>query len=181
MFTKSWFRCAFVASLIVAIGLATWWFLANPRFNAFAQDTSKPLAKPPEGQTFVGSKVCASCHLEQFMTWKQSKHAKSYEILPAKYRADAACLKCHSTGHGEKTGFENIEATPGLQGTSCEACHSQGSKHAEIAKSFGNKKLGKDEEAFVRSTIFKVQPKNVCVECHVTRGHKKHPDYEKAN
>ena len=89
-------------------------------------------------------------------------------------------MKCHSTGHGQQAGFTSIDATPGLQGTSCEACHAQGSKHAEIAKSFGNKKLGKDEEAYVRSTIYKVQPKNVCVECHITRGHKKHPDYEKA-
>jgi len=146
---------------------------------ALLAQAPKPLDKPPAGQTFVGAKVCSSCHLDQYLTWRQQKHAKAFEILPEKYRADKSCLKCHATGLGEKDGFESLESTPNLVGASCEACHAQGSKHAEIAKSFGNKKLDKDEEAYVRSTIYKMQPKNVCVDCHITRAHKKHPDYDK--
>lgn len=139
----------------------------------------KPLAKPPGGQTFVGSKGCSSCHFDQFMTWRETKHAKGFDILPAKYQEDKSCLKCHTTGHGQDTGFVSKATTPGLAGTSCESCHGPGSKHTEIAKSFGKKKLSKEEETFVRSTIYLVQPKNVCVECHVSRAHKKHPAYEK--
>jgi hypothetical protein len=139
----------------------------------------KPLDKPPEGQTFIGSKACSACHLDQFLTWRQTKHAKAFEILPDKYKTDKSCLKCHATGLGEKNGFESIEATPNLAGTSCESCHAAGSKHAEIAKTFTGKKLSKDEEAYVRSTIYKMQPKNVCVDCHITRAHKKHPEYQK--
>lgn len=144
-----------------------------------APQAPKPLAKPPENQTFVGTKACAACHLDQFLTWKDTKHAKAFEILPEKYKTDASCLKCHTTGFGTEGGFKDVEATPALVGAACETCHGPGSKHAEIAKTFANKKLDKDEQAYVRSTIWKMQPKNVCVDCHLTRAHKKHPDYEK--
>lgn len=139
----------------------------------------EPLAKPPEGQTFVGAKTCSACHLDQFMDWRGTKHAKGFDMLPAKYRQDASCLKCHTTGFGDPTGFKSIEATPALAGASCESCHGPGSKHGEIAKGFGQKKLDKAEEAYVRSTIHRMQPKNVCVDCHLTRAHKKHPPYDK--
>jgi hypothetical protein len=179
MFAKTSLKCGFAVICTAATVSGAWWLLGLPRQNASAQDAAKPFAQPPEGQTYVGSKVCASCHLEQYSVWKQTKHAKGFEILPAKYRADESCLKCHSTGHGEKSGFVSIDATPALQGTSCEACHTAGSKHAEIAKSFGNKKLGKDEEAYVRSSIYKLRPKNACIECHIDKAHKKHPPYDK--
>lgn len=139
----------------------------------------QPLAEPPEGQTYIGTKECASCHFEQFMSWRTTPHAKGFEILPEKYRGDASCLKCHTTGHGTPTGFTSLQATPNLVGTSCEACHGPGSKHAEVAKAFGQKALGEQEEAQVRSTIHLMQPKNVCVKCHMAQSHKKHPAFDK--
>lgn len=139
----------------------------------------QPLAKPPEGQTFVGSKECSSCHFDQYLTWRKTKHSKAFEILPAKYHNDASCLKCHATGHGEETGFKSLTATSGLVGASCESCHGPGSKHVEIAKSYGQKKLTEQEQAYVSSTIWLMQEKNVCVECHLTRAHKPHPPYDK--
>lgn len=139
----------------------------------------KPLDKPPEGQTYMGSKDCAACHLDQFLDWKGTKHAKAFEVLPEKYRADKTCLKCHTTGFGEATGFKSLEETPGLVAATCESCHGPGSKHSATAKQFGNKKLSDDEKKFVASTIHKMQPRNVCVDCHLTRAHKKHPPYDK--
>lgn len=139
----------------------------------------QPLAQPPEGQTYVGTKECAACHFEQFMTWKTTLHAKGFEILPAKYRGDDSCLKCHTTGHGQPTGFTSLQQTPNLVGTACEACHGPGSKHAEVAKTFGQKKLTEQEQAYVRSTIHRIQTKNVCVECHLAQTHKPHPKYDK--
>jgi hypothetical protein len=139
----------------------------------------KKLDKPPAGQTFIGSKECASCHFDQFLSWRDTKHAKAFDMLPAKYQDDKTCLKCHTTGHGEASGFVSKAQTPALVGASCESCHGPGSKHAEIAKSYGKKKLAKDEEEYVRSTIHLMQPKNVCVDCHLSRAHKKHPTYEK--
>jgi hypothetical protein len=137
-----------------------------------------PLAKPPEDQTYIGAKQCASCHFDQFLKWRQTKHAKGFDILPAKYKSDASCLKCHTTGFGEKSGFKDAK-TLDLAGTSCEACHGAGSKHAEIAKGFGGKKLTKDEEAYVRSTTHKILPGNACVACHVAQSHQAHPKYDK--
>jgi hypothetical protein len=139
----------------------------------------EPLAEPPADQTYVGSKECASCHFDQFMEWRTTPHAKGFEILTAKYRADGSCLKCHSTGYGEPTGFKSLQQTPNLAGTTCEACHGPGSKHAEVAKSFGNQKLSKEDEAYVRSTIHLMLPQNVCVQCHMAQRHKQHPPYEK--
>jgi hypothetical protein len=144
----------------------------------YAQDL-KPLDKPPAGQTFVGEKVCASCHFEQDLTWRKSKHSKAFEILPAKYRADKSCLECHATGYGQATGFTSLEATPALVGTSCEACHGPGSKHTEIAKQFTGKELSDAQKKYVGSSIYRMQPKNVCVGCHLIQTHKKHPDYVK--
>lgn len=139
----------------------------------------EPLEKPPEGQTYVGSRECASCHFEQFMSWRNTPHAKGFEILPEKYRTEAACLKCHSTGHGQATGFTSLAATPNLGGTTCEACHGPGSKHAEIAKSFGQNQLNEQQQAYVRSTIHRMLPKNVCAECHSAQAHKAHPNFDK--
>jgi hypothetical protein len=137
-----------------------------------------PLAKPPENQTYIGAKQCQACHFDQFLAWRQTKHAKAFEILPAKYKADASCLKCHTTGHGQATGYSGPK-TPDLVGTSCEACHGPGSEHAKIAKTYAGKKLAKDEEAYVRSTTHKILPGNACIACHMGQAHKKHPPYDK--
>ncbi len=139
----------------------------------------QPLAQPPEGQTFVGSRECAACHFEQFNAWRSTPHAKAFDILPAKYKTDPNCLKCHTTGFGQPGGFKSQADTPNLVGNTCENCHGPGSKHAEVAKSFGQKQLSAEETAYVKSTIYKMLPKNVCVDCHLATSHKKHPAYDK--
>jgi hypothetical protein len=113
------------------------------------------------------------------MDWKKTSHSKAFEILPAKYRTDADCLKCHTTGFGEPTGFTTLAATANLAGTSCEACHGPGSEHSAIAKKFGNKKLTEEEEKTVRGSIFKVRTDNACIGCHQTKAHKEHPKFDK--
>jgi hypothetical protein len=157
--------------LVAAISLSTLF-----REPTIAQ---QPLAQPPAGQTFVGNKECAACHFDQFMTWRKSPHAKAFDILPAKYRTDASCLKCHSTGFGQPTGFTSLQQTPNLAANGCENCHGPGSKHAEVAKSYGQKKLSEQEQKYVRSTIYRMQPKNVCVDCHLASTHKQHPKFDK--
>jgi hypothetical protein len=134
---------------------------------------------PSSGQTFIGTQKCAACHFEQFTVWKQTKHSKAFDILPAKYKADASCLKCHSTGFGEPTGFKDATTTS-LAGTSCEACHGPGSKHAEVTKQFAKKKkLAEDEEKIARESIHKIPTTNACVTCHAEKGHKPHPKFDK--
>src|SRR5262245_14537201 len=146
-----------------------------------ARPIGEPAQKddPRKDQTFIGTQKCAACHFEQFTIWKQTKHAKAFEILPAKYKNDASCLKCHSTGFGEPTGFKDATTT-NLAGTTCEACHGPGSKHAEVTKPLAKKKnLSEDEEKTARGSIHKMLPTNVCVTCHADKGHKPHPKYDK--
>lgn len=130
---------------------------------------------PPADQQYTGTKQCAACHFDQFMKWKTIKHAKTFDLLPAKYQADVKCLPCHTTGFGQPTGFKTAAASADLKGTTCEACHGPGSKHGEIAKQFANQKLTPEQEKTVRDSIWKVLPKNVCVACHVVQGHHDSP------
>jgi hypothetical protein len=173
-----WLLAAF--GLLTAILLLT--FIRQPTVaqqpapQAGAQQAEPPA---PANQNYVGTKECAACHFDQFMAWRQTPHAKAFEIMPAKYQTDATCLKCHATGHGTPTGFTSLQATPNLVGNSCEGCHGPGSVHTELAKSFGQKKLTPQEESQVRDSIWMMLPKNVCVECHLATAHKAHPPYDK--
>lgn len=136
---------------------------------------------PPEGQTYIGSKRCSACHFKEFTAWKKSKHAKeAWESVPAKYRTNAECLACHTTGFGRETGFKDLAATPNLVGASCESCHGAGSEHETICKTLTDKKqLTPEEEKQARDSIYRMQPHNVCATCHASRGHKEHPKYTK--
>lgn len=151
-----------VALLMAVLG-ANW---ARAEEAAEAQEPA-----PPAGQTYIGVKQCASCHFEQFMKWKTTKHATTFDLLPEKYQTDAKCLKCHATGFGEATGFKSAAESADLKGTTCEVCHGPGSKHAEIAKEFANQKLTPEQEKAVRDSTWLMLPKNVCVECHRVQGH----------
>jgi len=140
---------------------------------------TSPEPAPPAGQTYIGVKKCAACHFDQHLVWRKDKHAKAFDILPDKYKEDASCLKCHTTGYGEATGYKTAADT-NLAGTTCEACHGPGSQHAEICKPLANfDKLSKEQEKVARDSIYRMLPRNVCVTCHTSKGHKAHPKYEK--
>ena len=84
---------------------------------------------------FLGDRGCVSCHGEVWRQWKETRHARAVESLKKRRREkDGECLKCHTTGSGfENTvgGFESLEATPGMAGVQCEACHGPGARHAQ--------------------------------------------------
>ena len=127
---------------------------------------------------------CSSCHFKQYMSWKKTKHAATFANMPAKYQADAECVKCHVTGYGKKSGYAGgtaPEVLQGLLGVTCEACHGPGSAHEEASKPFANvKKLSPEQEKTARDSIWKILPGNICSQCHITQGHQEHPKYEKA-
>ena len=130
-----------------------------------------PEPTPPSGQTYIGTKKCSACHFDQFLKWRTSKHAKSFDLLTSKYQNDEKCLKCHTTGYGTETGYKTI-ADRDLQGTSCEACHGPGSIHETVAKKYANQKLTPDQEKEVRDSIWMILPRNACISCHQTQAHK---------
>jgi hypothetical protein len=162
---------------------AAWaWLLAAPAATppvVVQEPANATEPAPPAGQTYIGTKNCSSCHFEQFGMWRQDKHAQAFEILPAKYKADPECLKCHTTGFGKETGFKTASDSH-LAGTTCEACHGPGSQHKQICEAFtASKKLSPDQEKQARDSIWRVDPSNSCIHCHSRKAHKAHPDYDK--
>jgi|GEM_PF-2696188 len=169
--------------------------------KAFGAEEIEPA--PPKGQHYVGKNTCAACHYSKYRIWRKDKHALGFEILPKKYRQEPKCLICHTTGYGDPTGYKGA-STPQLAGTTCEACHGPGSEHAKLAQKLflgaeaevtlaaeqkirdsiarflekqNMESMAAEEQA--RRTIYRVQPGNACIRCHITKAHQAHPDYDK--
>jgi len=152
--------------LLAMVGTALFFVMQTSGWG----QSDAPEPAPPADQQYIGANKCQACHFDQYLKWKKTKHASSFEALPASFQKDEKCLKCHTTGFGEPTGFKTI-ADANLKGTSCEACHGPGSKHAELSKPFLNKKPTPEQEKIARDSIWKMLPKNVCVTCHMVQGH----------
>ena len=114
--------------------------------------------------TYVPGKKCKTCHMKEFKKHAETAHAKSLENLTdAGEEANPECLPCHVTGYGKPGGFTDAKSTPGLSGTTCQACHGPGSAHVEKGQS-------KEQR---RETIEKT-PGATCAKCH--KPHEEHPD-----
>lgn len=160
-------RGIWMAGLAV-IGLVAASFVTT---RGTAQEEAAAEPAPPADQTYLGVKECASCHFKQFMSWMKTPHAKTFDLLPDEYKTNEKCLECHTTGYGKESGFKDVATTPSLVGTSCEACHGPGSKHAEIARGMGKDQLTPEQEKTVRDSIWKILPSNACVKCHTVAAH----------
>jgi hypothetical protein len=149
-----------------ALVLATMSLVMAPR------STRTAVADPPENQTYTGVKRCASCHFEQFMKWKKTRHADAFKLLTAKYEKDPKCVECHTTGFGKPSGFKDKASSAALVGVTCENCHGPGSEHEKISQKFAKvKTLTPEQDKQVRGSIWLMLPKNVCVECHKVQAH----------
>jgi cytochrome c553 len=127
-------------------------------------------------QVYVTEKKCKACHFKVHTLWAKTKMAKSFELLkpeinaeektkakldPKKdYTTDAACLSCHTTGYGKKTGFTTLDKTPDLINVQCEACHGPGSDYIAIMKI-----KPFDKEKSIKAGLIIPDQKN-CVTCH---------------
>lgn len=126
------------------------------------------------GASFVGTKMCGSCHPAALMVWDKSKHAGAWKTLE-----DAAsgklvhkttgkprygwpttaypdCVGCHVVGYGQKSGFVSAAKTPHLTDVGCETCHGAGSRHVDAQLG----KIGKDE-----GKLGRCDPA-LCTACH---------------
>jgi hypothetical protein len=144
----------------------------------------RPFGRPaqaasPSGQTYVGTKNCASCHFEQYMTWKKTKHAKSFEVLPQKYKTNEGCLKCHTTGFGEATGFKDAASSENLAGNTCESCHGPSSEHAKVAQQFAaEKSLNDEQKKQIKESVTRLV-NDSCARCHLVASHRAHEKFDK--
>lgn len=115
-------------------------------------------SKAPEDATYVGTSKCRICHMKEYKTWADTKHAKAWASLRPDERKKAECVKCHVTGWGEPSGFKNEDDSANLENVGCEDCHGPGSAHLKVAPGLMRNKNGDTK-------IDKV-PQNKCVKCH---------------
>ena len=82
------------------------------------------------GYQFVGSATCKTCHIDEWTSWKATKHSHAYHTLEvAGHETDPDCLTCHTVGFGFSSGFLSVEETPNHLDVGCENCHGAGSAH----------------------------------------------------
>jgi hypothetical protein len=101
---------------------------------------------------YVGSQVCAECHLGQqhgneYVPWLSSRHAAAYWRLATDWALflahqrphyqdvtdpiqDDRCLLCHTTGAQDPDALFAASFDP-KEGVGCEACHGPGSMYVE--------------------------------------------------
>ena len=91
-----------------------------------------PQAPLPNGLSYVGSSTCGMCHKIVYDHWYKTKHGTSYNTLVhAGHQYDPECIKCHTTGFGDVSGFINYEGSQNLIDVGCESCHGAGSEHTK--------------------------------------------------
>lgn len=106
--------------------------------------------------TYVGSASCQSCHPQAHEIWQKSGHAKAFETLVKRGSdADPHCIKCHTVGFGQTSGYRRPSGTDALVDVGCESCHGPASEH--LAKHLDGK-----------PTAFKFRPLGPgdCKSCH---------------
>ena len=107
------------STLPVSLLVLTWILSTTDPVLAQPNPGSRISRTKPENAGYVGLTKCAACHFDQYKDWKTSGHGKAFEILPAKYKKNSGCLKCHATGLGKL----NVQDNSFYQsGVSCEAC-----------------------------------------------------------
>ena len=129
------------------------------------------LASPgaPPAPEYMGEKKCKKCHIKEYKSWSETKHAKAFEDMPEKYRKDEKCLKCHTTGMGEG-GFKSVDETPDLVNVQCEACHGPGGDHIPLTTQLRKDKVEKDK--YPENLNINSSPTG-CTKCH--NPHVEHP------
>lgn len=85
------------------------------------------------GEVFLGSAACSACHATAYARWRATSHSRDFSGLLAADRTVTACLRCHVTGYGERSGYRATGEAPDLANVGCEACHGPGADHARSA------------------------------------------------
>ncbi len=89
------------------------------------------------------------------------------------YSRDKDCLRCHTTGFGQKGGYaipdekdkKAARKAEDLEGVACESCHGPGSKYVEIFKDIQDKNRPYTREELYAAGMTKITPE-VCAKCH---------------
>jgi hypothetical protein len=161
-----------LTSRLVVAGVAAIAFGSAWLFGPAPSESTAGAAEQP---AYVGSQDCKKCHFKQWKSWKETGMAKTFAVLkpgeradakkkagldPAKdYSTDAACIACHTTGHGLPGGHPAANR----EGVQCESCHGPGSLYSPYMKE-------KEKGGFVREEAVKLgltmPDEKSCVSCH---------------
>lgn len=110
-------------------------------------------------KSYVGNQACMSCHDQVYKKWSKSPHGHAFASLEkAGKSTDPSCLKCHTVGYGEKTGYSAHVGQKEYQDVGCESCHGPGEKHIVTQKKQDIRSLGDDCPFCVIEQI--------CMSCH---------------
>jgi len=147
-----------------------------------------------KGAKYVGTGACRKCHLKQYMSWKKTTMARTFDVLkpgnaieakkktgfdPKKdYTKDPACLPCHTTGYGLPAAYstEKAKLAKANEGTTCEACHGPGSKYIALHKDVLDKKRKYSVKEFYDAGMFRIDAA-VCTTCHNRKNPTAPPDF----
>jgi cytochrome c554/c'-like protein len=109
---------------------------------------------------FVGSSVCANCHIDATDKFLETTHSHATQTLvgldPPRHH-DPECLSCHVTGWNPQqffpysSGYMGLEKTPELRDNGCENCHGPGAAHA--AAQAGEIELDESEMEKLRAAM----------------------------
>ena len=117
-----------------------------------------PREQQNTGPQFVGTAACKTCHINEWESWKKTKHAHAYHTLEvAGHETDPECLTCHTVGFGVSSGFISVGKTPNHVDVGCENCHGAGSTHAENLEQKG----------------YGLVKEKLCITCHTTENSSK--------
>ncbi len=146
------------------------------------------------GAKYVGISACKKCHLKQYMSWKKTTMARTFDVLKSgnateakkktgfdpkiDYTKDPACLPCHTTGYGLPGGYstETAKLAKENEGTTCEACHGPGSKYVALHKDVADKKRKYSVKEFYDAGMFRID-EAVCTTCHNRKNPTAPPDF----
>lgn len=134
----------------------------------------------PDGLAYAGSSSCKGCHEAAYAVWKKTPHSHAWETLEKRAAVDGwpvpkhpDCVRCHSVGYGDKSGFINPAKTPELKSVGCEACHGPGQLHvdtmsklAQTEKSTGKSANPEELRKAVLAGKLRRADARGCVECH---------------
>jgi hypothetical protein len=117
-----------------------------------AHDGHDPALNGYAENPYVGSEVCRLCHEDIYNKWRETKHAHALETLAVKKQStNAECLRCHTVGFGEQTGFTLQDQQPYLAAVGCEMCHGRAGYHVRADDQTAN---------------FAPTSEATCVKCH---------------
>ena len=169
-------RTALTLFVVLLVGIS----LAGISTTAWAQAPARKatLAPRSEAAEYVGLTKCAACHFDQYKDWKISPHARAFDILPTKYRQDAECLKCHTTGSELALGSRDPSNAHLAAGISCEACHGPGGAHAKQALRIVDEGITEAGMSRLRASIQRLAL-DECIKCHISKAHKRHPPFDR--